>query len=92
MSLIIRFGGVPIRVIIPPMLLAKAMGIRRRDGFMPALVARLTTIGSSNATVPVLLTKAPMVHVTNMTKISNLSSLFPAKRNICELTFLANPV
>ena len=69
-------------VIMPPMLLANAKGIKRRLEFIPELAAKLTTIGSINATVPVLLTKAPMAEVTNMTKRKSRVSLFPAKRKI----------
>ena len=88
----IRFGGVPISVIIPPMLLAKARGISSRPGLVPALYARLTTIGSMRATVPVLLTKAPMNPVTSITSRKSLVSLLPASFRIFELIILASPV
>ena len=52
-------GGVPIRVSMPPMLLAKARGMRMRRELMPELDAMLTMMGSMRATVPVLLTKPP---------------------------------
>ena len=52
-----KVGRVPISVIMPPILLAKANGISNRLGFILALIARLTTMGSIHATVPVLLTK-----------------------------------
>ena len=87
-----RFGGVPMRVIMPPMLLAKAKGISRRAGVVPALSARLTTMGSIKATVPVLLTKAPMPAVANITSRNNFSSLCPASLSRRELIILARPV
>ena len=79
MSLTIRFGGVPMRVIIPPMLLAKARGMSRRRGDEPAAAAILTTIGSIRATVPVLLTNIPIADVTIITRRKRRSSLFPAR-------------
>ena len=91
-SLMIRFGGVPIRVIIPPKLLAKASGINSRDELIFALMAILTTIGSIRATVPVLLTKAPMKEVAKMTKTKSFSSLFPASLSSLLLIIFANPV
>jgi len=87
-----KLGGVPISVIIPPMLLAKAKGINRRLGFIPALSAKLTTIGSIKATVPVLLTKAPMAEVTSITSKKSFSSLLPASFKMRELIILASPV
>ena len=60
--------------------------------FILALAARLTTIGSIKATVPVLLTKAPINAVTSMTSKNSLSSLSPAKFIILPLIFLARPV
>ena len=80
------------RVIIPPMLLAKASGISRRPELTPALAAMLTTIGSIRATVPVLLTKAPMAEVPSMTSKKSRVSLFPASLSNLELIILANPV
>ena len=87
-----RLGGVPIRVAIPPMLLAKARGIRKRLGFMLAFIAILTTMGNIRATVPVLLTKAPMKAVTTIIKMNNFNSLFPANWSILLLIILARPV
>ena len=78
-SLTIRLGGVPMSVIIPPILLAKARGISRRRDDVPAAAAILTTIGSIRATVPVLLTNIPMADVTIITRRKSLSSLFPAR-------------
>ena len=75
-----------------PILLAKAMGIKNFFVEILALLAILTTIGSITATVPVLLTKAPINAVTSITKINNLLSLFPANRKIRLLIILANPV
>ena len=72
-SLTIRLGGVPIRVIIPPMLLANARGMRSLLGDVPADAAILTTIGIITATVPVLLTTDPIVPVTIMTRRKSLS-------------------
>ena len=88
-----RLGGVPIRVIMPPILLAKASGMSSRLAFMWGLdAAKLTTIGSIRATVPVLLTKAPMAEVTAMMRINRRSSLFPANPRMRLLTILASPV
>ena len=87
-----RFGGVPISVAIPPMLLAKAKGIKNLPGLILALAAMLTTIGSMRATVPVLLTNAPIKAVTIMINMNNFNSLFPARRSILLLIILANPV
>ena len=91
-SEMIKLGGVPISVIIPPILLAKAKGISRRLGLMPALMAMLTTIGSIKATVPVLLTNAPMADVASITNKKSRNSLFPASFNILLLIILASPV
>ena len=88
----IRLGGVPMRVIIPPMLLANAKGIRNRPGFTSTLIARLTTIGNSRATVPVLLTKPPMAEVTSITRIKRHISLLPTSFNMLELIIFARPV
>jgi hypothetical protein len=74
------------------MLLAKAKGMRKRLGDTSALMARLTTIGKSRATVPVLLTKPPMADVTSITNMKSRISLFPASVRIRELIFLASPV
>ena len=63
-----------------------------RPEFTPAPAARLTTIGSIRATVPVLLTKAPMAEVTSMTSRNSLVSLLPASFRILELIILASPV
>ena len=82
----------PINVIMPPMLLAKAIGISRRLGFMWKLAARLTAMGSSSATVPVLLTNAPIVEVTAISRMKSRNSLFPANLSILLLIILASPV
>ena len=79
-------------VIMPPMLLAKAKGIKKRDGFIFMLMAILTTIGSNMATVPVLLTKAPIADVTSITSKNSFVSLFPASFISLELIILASPV
>jgi hypothetical protein len=91
-SFITRLGGVPIRVIIPLILLAKASGISRRLGFIFTLIAILTTIGIIMATVPVLLTKAPITEVTPITIRKSFVSLFPANFISLELIILARPV
>ena len=74
----IRLGGVPIRVIIPPRLLAKARGMSNRRDDVPAWAAILTTIGNISATVPVLLTKPPISAVTSITSKKRRVSLVPA--------------
>ena len=66
-SLITRLGGVPIRVSMPPRLPAKATGMSRREERMPELAAMLMMMGIMMATVPVLLTKAPMNEVARTT-------------------------
>ena len=91
-SSITRLGGVPIRVIIPPMLLANANGMRNRDVLIPALLAMLTTIGSIRATVPVLLTNAPITEVTPITSKNNFNSLFPASLSNRAPVIFASPV
>ena len=91
-SLMIRLGGVPMSVIIPPMLLANASGISRRLGFALAMAAMLTTMGSISATVPVLLTKAPMHAVVSTTSRKSRSSLLPASLSILLLIIFARPV
>ena len=91
-SLTIRFAGVPIRVIIPPILLANARGMSRRRGDVPADAAILTTIGSIRATVPVLLTNIPIAEVTNITRRKSLSSLFPARVMTLLPIIFASPV
>ena len=91
-SLTTRFGGVPMRVIIPPMLLANASGMRRRRDDVPAAAAILTTIGSIKATVPVLLTNIPMADVTIMTRRKRRSSLFPASTITLLPIIFARPV
>lgn len=74
------------------MLLAKANGMSNRRAFVFVAAAILTTMGSISATVPVLLTKAPIEAVASMTRRNNLSSLFPDKRNKRPLIIFANPV
>ena len=85
-------GGVPMSVVMPPMLLAKASGISSRLWFMPDPAAMLTTIGIISATVPVLLTKAPIEAVTMMTSRKRRVSLLPARFRMRELIILARPV
>ena len=79
-------------VVMPPMLLAKASGISSRLWFMPDPAAMLTTIGIISATVPVLLTKAPIEAVTMMTSRKRRVSLLPARFRMRELIILARPV
>ena len=67
-------------------------GISNRLGFILALIARLTTMGSISATVPVLLTNAPIAEVTNITRKNRRISLFPASLRIRELIIFASPV
>lgn len=64
----ISVGGVPIIVIIPEILQAKAIGISRRLALTPDCAAIVTTIGIRIATVPVSLTKSPSTIVTRMTR------------------------
>ena len=74
------------------MLLANAMGISSRLVWMPPSAARLTRIGSISATVPVLLTNAPIPAVTSMVSTSRRSSLLPASFMILPPSILASPV
>ncbi|CCY65371.1 unknown [Prevotella sp. CAG:1124] len=91
-SWITRLGGVPISVSIPPKLLANASGISRREALTPDLAARLTTMGNIKATVPVLLTNAPINDVTTMISRNKRSSLLPANLSMRPLIILARPV
>ncbi len=86
-----KLGGVAIKV-NNPILLAKANGISKRLALRLALAAKLTTIGSINATVPVLLTKPPIPAVTSITNKKRRVSLFPANFRIRELIIFAKPV
>ena len=91
-SSITRFGGVPISVSIPPIELAKASGINSLVASRLASAAIDTTIGNISATVPVLLTNAPIIAVTTMTRTSSPDSDLPARLISFEPTILANPV
>ena len=66
--------------------------MRRRAGCMPILEAIPTTIGIINATVPVLLTNAPMTDVTITTSRKSAVSLPPANFIIRPPTAFAKPV
>lgn len=68
------------------------MGMSRRLVWMPPSAARLTRIGSISATVPVLLTNAPMPAVTSMVNTSRRNSLLPASFMILPPIILARPV
>lgn len=87
-----RLGGVPINVIMPPMLLAKAIGIKKRDVPIPELLAILATIGNIKATVPVLLTKAPIIDVTPTTSKKSFISLLPDRDRRRAPIIFASPV
>ena len=79
-------------VSMPPMLPAKARGMRKRDDCRPAARAMLTTMGSIKATVPVLLTKAPTPPVVSMRSTKRRVSLVPAKLRMRLPIILARPV
>lgn len=79
-------------VSMPPRLLAKAKGMSNLLAEMLPLVAMLTTIGNIKATVPVLLTKAPIAVVVSMTSRKSRVSLSPARCIILPLIILASPV
>ena len=68
----------PIKVSMPPIELAKASGIMSLAGLVPALLAMARMMGSSRATVPVLLTKAATTLVTIITRKKSFTSLVPA--------------
>ena len=87
-----RLGGVPMSVSMPPMLLAKARGMSSRLARILAFCARLTTMGIIRATVPVLLTKAPITAVTTMSSRKRPISLSPASIMSLPDAFLARPV
>ena len=74
------------------MLLAKARGMRKRLGDFPALAAMLTIIGSIRATVPVLLTNAPIAPVTSITRRNIFVSLLPARDITLLPIIFARPV
>ena len=61
-------------------------------GLVPDVFAMARMMGSSSATVPVLLTKAATVAVTSMTRKKSLSSLLPARRSKRPLMIFASPV
>src|SRR5690554_598418 len=91
-SLITILGGVPINVNIPPILLAKAKGIKSLSGPILALKAILTTIGNIKATVPVLLKNQPIKTMTKKTTIKRVTSLLPANLTMRVPMVLASPV
>ncbi len=91
-SAMTRLGGVPIRVIMPPMLEAKARGMSKRDAGVLLPDAMLTTIGSMSATVPVLLTNAPIKAVAPITNKNSLSGLSPPSVSNFAPMILARPV
>ena len=74
------------------MLLAKASGIISLEGLVPAVLAMARMMGSSRATVPVLLTKPATTAVTVTTRKKSFSSLLPASRSSFPLMILASPV
>src|SRR5574344_3027421 len=79
-------------VSIPPILLANAHGISSLDGLFLLSIAIDTIIGIISATVPVLLTKAPMRAVTTTTSKNIAVSLLPASCIILWLAALPSPV
>ena len=87
-----RLGGVPMSVMMPPMLLAKARGIMSMPGWVPEVLAMASTMGSSRATVPVLLTKAATQAVTSTTRKKSFFWLVPARRSRRPLMVRARPV
>ena len=74
------------------MLPAKASGMRKREGEVPAARAMLTTMGIISATVPVLLTKAPTAAVVTIMRTKRRVSLLPAKPMMRLPAILARPV
>ena len=91
-SAITRFGGVPIKVSIPPILEAKASGIRKRDAEAPAPAAMETTMGSISATVPVLLTNPPIRPVARTTTRNRRVGLPLPRRDSRAPIIFASPV
>ena len=79
-------------VSMPPRLPAKAKGMSRRELLNPPCAAMLTIIGIIRATVPVLLTKAPIADVASMTSKNALVSLPFAMPIIRLPTARARPV
>jgi len=76
------FDGVPVSVNSPPVLVAKARGMRKCDGTSPSRHTAETTAGSSVATVPVLLMKADRAAAPSMTTISSRRLLPAVARSI----------
>ena len=74
------------------MLLAKARGIISLAGFVPEVFDMARIMGSSSATVPVLLTKAATTAVTIITRKKSRFSSVPARRSSLPLMVLARPV
>ena len=91
-SSITRLGGVPMSVSIPPMLLANAKGMSSLEGLFLLSMDMDTMMGIISATVPVLLTNAPMRAVTVTTSRNVAVSLLPARCMILWLAALASPV
>lgn len=77
---------------MPPIELANANGISSRDTSRPDCAAIETTMGNIRATVPVLLTNAPMTAVTSMTSTNIRVSDWPANPISRAPTILARPV
>ncbi len=80
------------RVSIPPIELAKARGMSRRAALVPVAAHMLTTMGIISATVPVLLTNAPMAAVAPMTRKYMRTGLSPARRIMRPPIICARPV
>ena len=76
--LTISTGGVPISVIIPPMLAAKAIGIKKRRALRLASRVMLNTMGSRRVAVPAFDIKEPNTAASIIVSIKSLSSLSPA--------------
>ncbi len=79
-------------VSMPPMLDAKAIGMRNLAADAPDTAAIETTMGSMRATVPVLLTKPPMRPVARTTTKNSLRGLPPPRRESLVPSILASPV
>jgi len=77
-ALTTRFGGVPMRVSIPPRSDATDRGIRSLDGDMSRAQASPTTTGSMTATVPVELMNPERSATRSMITTRSRTSLSPA--------------
>ena len=85
-------GGVPIRVMLPPISEEKASGISSRDRGILACREMPTTAGSRTAVAPMLFIKADILPQVIMITATKRGSLLPARRMIRSPSMSATPV